>query len=203
VKSASTSIYATKPHWEDPLAIMPVCWRDIDRQREAVLVHRDMDLDALDFLAAIEAAREAGRRRMTGAAVDDYSAGYKFVATGLPPCQNQAVEQPAPQAKPGPAGEQRVERAKRNVAEQSSGAPLHAAKADAPDCHDRPAQRRLRSGAGSPAAVRRHGREFRQYRIDEGVGIGECIPRGWRRLGRVEGGAHMLLIRLLLAMART
>jgi hypothetical protein len=44
-----------------------------------------MDLDALDFLAAVEAAREAGRRRMTGATIDDDGAGYGFVATGLPP----------------------------------------------------------------------------------------------------------------------
>lgn len=72
-------------HWEDTLVVMPVCWRDVDRQREAVLVHRDMKLDALDFLAAVEAALEAGRRRMTGATIDDDGAGYGFVATGLPP----------------------------------------------------------------------------------------------------------------------
>src|SRR4051794_12237268 len=99
-----------------------------------------MDFDALDLFAAVEAAREAGRRRLTGAAVDDDGAGYRFVAASLPPSQDQAVEQPAPQAKPGPASEQRVQRAERNVAQLADGAPLHAAKADTPDRHDRLAQ---------------------------------------------------------------
>src|SRR4051812_28339388 len=101
-------------HRDDALAVMPVCRGDIDRQREAVLVHREMDLDALDLLAAIEAAPEATRRRLTGAAVDDDGAGIGGVAASLPPSLDQAVEQPAPQAEPRPAGEQRVERAERN-----------------------------------------------------------------------------------------
>ena len=50
-------------HRDDALAVMPVRRRDIDRQREAVLIDREMDLDALDLLAAIEAAPEASRRR--------------------------------------------------------------------------------------------------------------------------------------------
>jgi hypothetical protein len=49
-------------HRDDALAVMPVGRRDMDRQREAVLIDREMDLDALDLLAAIEAAREAARR---------------------------------------------------------------------------------------------------------------------------------------------
>ena len=49
-------------HRDDALAVMHVCRGDIDRQREAVLVDRKMDLDALDLLAAIEAAAEASRR---------------------------------------------------------------------------------------------------------------------------------------------
>ena len=49
-------------HRDDALAIMPVCRRDIDRQREAVFIDREMDLNALDLLAAVEAAREASRR---------------------------------------------------------------------------------------------------------------------------------------------
>ena len=55
-------------HWDDALAVMDVCRRDGDRQRETILVHGEVDLDALDLLAAIEAAAEATRRRMTGAA---------------------------------------------------------------------------------------------------------------------------------------
>ena len=46
-------------HRDDTLAVMPVCRRDVDRQREAVLIDREMDLDALDLLAAIEAARRS------------------------------------------------------------------------------------------------------------------------------------------------
>jgi hypothetical protein len=49
-------------YWNDALAVMPVGRRDMDRQREAVLINREMDLDALDLLAAIEAAPEASRR---------------------------------------------------------------------------------------------------------------------------------------------
>src|SRR4051794_22142670 len=86
-------------HWDNALAVMPVRRRDMDRQREAVLVHGEMDLDALDLLAAVEAAPEASWRRMTGPAVDDDSAGYGFVAAGLPPGLDQAVEQAAPQTK--------------------------------------------------------------------------------------------------------
>src|SRR4051812_39825399 len=59
-------------HWDDALAVMPVGRRDGDRQREAVLVHGEMDHRSrgfhdrsLDLLAAIEAAPEASRRRLT------------------------------------------------------------------------------------------------------------------------------------------
>ena len=43
--------------------------------------------------------------------------GYGFVAASLPPGQDQAVEQPAPHPEPGPAGEQGIERAERDVAQ--------------------------------------------------------------------------------------
>src|SRR3954468_5553021 len=97
-------------HWDDALAVMPVCRRDVDRQREAVLVHGEMDFDALDLFAAIEAAPEASRCRMTRSltrqlsacgqrkgAVDDDGAGFRSIAASLPPGKDQAVEQPAPQ----------------------------------------------------------------------------------------------------------
>src|SRR4051812_7488109 len=122
-------------HRDDALAVMDVCRRDVDRQREAVL--GEMDLDALDLLAAIEAAAEASRCRLTGAAVDDDGAGFGRIAASLPPRLDQAVEQPAPQPEPGPPGEQRVQRAERDVAQLADGAPLQAAKTDAPDRHDR------------------------------------------------------------------
>src|SRR3954463_7624572 len=119
---------------------MPVGRRDGDRQRETILVHGEVDLDALDLLAAVEAAPEATRRGTTGAAVEDDGAGFRSVAASLSPSLDQAVEQPAPQAKPGPASKQRVQRAERNVAQLADRAPLQAAKADAPDRQDRLAQ---------------------------------------------------------------
>src|SRR3954452_15780666 len=115
-------------HWDDALAVMHVCRGDMDRQRKAVLIHGEMDLDALDLLAAIEAAPEASRRRLTGPAVEDDGAGYRFVAASLPPSAAQPVEQPAPWTEPGPAAEQGVERAERNVAELADRTSLHAAE---------------------------------------------------------------------------
>src|SRR3954468_8837161 len=143
---------------------------------------------SLDLLAAIEAAPEASRRRMTGPAVDDDGAGYGFVAASLPPGQDKAVEQRAPQTEPGPPGEQRVQRAERNVAQLADGAPLQAAKADTPDRHDGlaqccPGQRRLRPAPCWPGPICRHGCQFRQHRVDEGVDVTESIPRGRRGLG--------------------
>src|SRR5690242_18111509 len=115
-------------HRNDTLAVMPVGCRNVDCQRKAVLIDREMDLDALDLLAAVEAAREASRRRMTRPTVEDDGAGIGSIAASLPPGKDQAAEQAAPQAEPGPAGEQRVQRAERNVAQLADGAPLQAAK---------------------------------------------------------------------------
>src|SRR3954467_10645764 len=88
---------------------MDVRRRDGDRQREAVLVHSEMDFDALDLLAAVKAAAEASRCRKPGAAVDHDGPGFRSVAASLPPRLDQAVEQPAPQPEPGPASKQRVQ----------------------------------------------------------------------------------------------
>src|SRR5688572_18567253 len=77
-------------HRDDALAVMPVGRQDVDRQWEAVLIDREMDLEALDFLAAVETAPEAARRRMTRPAVDDDGAGFGGVAASLPLSQDQA-----------------------------------------------------------------------------------------------------------------
>ena len=49
-------------HRDDALRIMHVGWRDVDRQRDAVLIDAQVNLDAVDLLAAIKAALEAARR---------------------------------------------------------------------------------------------------------------------------------------------
>src|SRR5689334_12406276 len=49
----------------DPFGVMAVHRRNINRQRDAVFVNRDMDLDAADLLAAIDAALKAARCRAT------------------------------------------------------------------------------------------------------------------------------------------
>src|SRR5208283_3715458 len=56
---------------EDAFRVMPVCRRNVDSQGNAVFVHGDMDLDALDLLSTVDASVEAARRRAPGSAVDD------------------------------------------------------------------------------------------------------------------------------------
>ena len=174
---------------------MPVRWRDIDRQRDAVFLNGHLDLDAADLLAAIDAARKATRRRATGATVDDHGARFWRITAGAPPGAAQPIEQPSPEAEPGPAGEQSVERAEGDIAELSDGPPLHTAKTDTPDCHHRLAQRRsgqrrLGPRALRPGAVPRHRRELRQHLVHENVDIGKRIPWARRCLGGTDGSAH-------------
>src|SRR3954471_25084313 len=102
---------------DDGLGVMVVRRRDIDRQRDAVFVDGDLDLDAADLLAAVDAARKAAWRRTTGSTVDDYGARFGCIATGPPPSAAEPVEQPAPEAKPGPAREQAVQRAEGDLAQ--------------------------------------------------------------------------------------
>ena len=65
----------------DGFGVMPVRRRDTDRQRDAVLLNGHLDLDAVDLLAAIDAARKATRRRATGATVDLLVAGFQRVGS--------------------------------------------------------------------------------------------------------------------------
>src|SRR5919112_1177432 len=67
-------------HRDDALGIMGIRRRDVDGQWDAVLLDTEMDLDAADLLAAIDAAREATRGRATGAAVDDHGARLRGIA---------------------------------------------------------------------------------------------------------------------------
>src|ERR1700729_4480357 len=192
----------------DSFRLKAVRWRDIDRQRDAGIVHSNVDLDAADFLSTVDAAVKATRRRAAGSTVDDHGARFRSVPAGASPRATQPVEQPAPQAEPGPAGEQSVKRAEGDVAEQSDGPPLHAAETNAPDRHDRLAQRRsgqrrLWPRSDRPLAVLCHGLEFSQHFVDEGVNIGKRVPRARRRLGRTDGGSHVQVSMLLLTVIRS
>jgi hypothetical protein len=59
----------------------------------------------------------------------------------------------------------------------------------------RPGQRRLRPGPRRPAAVGRHGGEFHQDLVHEGLDVGKRIPGRWNGLCGTGGGAHMLQVR--------
>src|ERR1700739_3580721 len=103
---------------------MPVRWRDIDRQRDAIFLNGDLDLDAVDLLAAIDAACKATRRRATGATVDDHGARFGATPAAARRGGPQPTEHPPQEADPGPTGEQSVERAEGDIAELSDGPPL-------------------------------------------------------------------------------
>src|SRR5271157_2833953 len=115
----------------DAFGVMPVRRRDIDRQRDTVFVHGDIDFDAPVLLSAVDTAIKAARRRATGSAIDDHGAWFRSIPAGAPPAAAQPVEQPAPEAEPGPACEQPVKRAERDVTQQSDRPPLHATETNA------------------------------------------------------------------------
>src|SRR3954451_12269327 len=95
---------------DDGFCVMAVRWHDIDRQRDAVFLHGELDFDATDLLAAINAARKAAWRRAAGATVDNHHARFRAITAGTPPGVAQPLEQPTPEPEPGPASEQSVER---------------------------------------------------------------------------------------------
>src|SRR3954454_5099650 len=194
-RTLETAIGEFTQNRHDGFCVMAVRRCDIDRQRDAVLLHGELDLDATDLLAAIDAARKAAWRRATGATVDHHRTRLRRVATSQAPAAAQPLEQAAPQAKPGPAREQPIQRAEGDLAQLADRPPLHATEADTPDCHDRLAQRRsdqqrLGSRSRRPAAVLGHGRELDQHLVDEGIDIGKRIPWPWRGLGRTDGCSH-------------
>src|SRR4051794_11014051 len=105
----------------------------------------------------------------------------------------------------GPAGKEGVQRAERDVAEQPNRPPLHAAEPDAPNRHDRLAQRcsrqrRLRPGAGWPSAICRHPLKFHQHLVNEGLDVTESIPRGRRGLGGSVAGVQKMRIPSMLGV---
>src|SRR3954464_2683713 len=189
----------------DGFGVMAVRRCDIDRQRDAVFLHGELDLDATDLLAAVDATLKAARRRATGSTVDHHRTRLRRIAAGQAPAAAQSVEQAAPEAELGPAREQPVQRAEGDLAQLADRPPLHAAKADTPDRHDRLAQCRsdqrwLGSRSHRPAAVLGHSLKFRQHLVDEGINIGKRIPRARRGLGRTDGSSHSRASMLVLTM---
>ena len=72
-----------------------------------MLVDAEMDFDAPDLLAAINAALEAAWRRATCPAVHDHGTQLRGIAAGQLPRAAQPVERAAPQAAPDPAKQRR------------------------------------------------------------------------------------------------
>src|SRR3954447_11540019 len=107
---------------------MAVRRRDVDRQRDAVFLNGHLDLDAADLLATVDAARKTARRRAAAAAVDDHGARFRGIPAGEAPGAAKPIEQPTPEAEPGPASEQSIERVEGDVAELSDRSPLHTRK---------------------------------------------------------------------------
>jgi hypothetical protein len=90
---------------------MHVGWRDVDRQRNAILVDAQVNPDVVDLLAAIEATAKAPRGRSAGSAIDDDRRRLRGITASQSASAAQPVKQVAPMAKPGPTGklgEQRV-----------------------------------------------------------------------------------------------
>jgi hypothetical protein len=130
---------------------MDIARRDVDCQRKTVLIDCEMDFDATDLLATVDAPLEATRRRaarsvtpltepevpLAGSftcerrkgAVDDNSARLRVIAARDPPGPAQAVEPTAPQAEPGPATKQRKQGAEWDLAQLPDGPPLHTTEA--------------------------------------------------------------------------
>src|SRR3954454_13081438 len=63
----------------DGFCVMAVRRCDIDRQRDAVFLHGDLDFDATDLLATINAALKAAWRGAAGATVDDHHARFRTI----------------------------------------------------------------------------------------------------------------------------
>src|SRR6185436_784391 len=95
------------------------------------------------------------RPKQVGAERHERLSMMTALGTGLSPqaCRQARIKRLSRRRHTGPPGEQRVQRAERNVAQLANRAPLQAA--EAPDRHDRLAQRRsgqwrLGPGAGPP-----------------------------------------------------
>jgi hypothetical protein len=84
-------------------------------QQRTMLVADDEELDALDQLAAIEAPHPGARRGAQRAAVNHHRRGQDLVTAGQAPIEGQALPQPAPQPKAGPARETAVQRREGNA----------------------------------------------------------------------------------------
>jgi hypothetical protein len=124
-RTLETAIGEFTQNRDDGFRVMPVRRRAGDCQRDAVFLNRHLDLAAVDLLAAIDAAGKATRRGATKATVDDHGARFWRITAGAPLIAALPIEQPSPEAEPGPTGEQSVEGAEGDIAELSHGPPVH------------------------------------------------------------------------------
>src|SRR3954463_8453132 len=84
----------------DGFGVMAVRRCDIDRQGDAVFLHGELDLDATDLLAAIDAAVKAARRRTTGSTVDHHRARLRSISAGQAPAAASGSGTALPQSRP-------------------------------------------------------------------------------------------------------
>src|SRR4051794_26587791 len=79
---------------------MAVRRRDIDRQRDAVLLNGELDLDTEDLLPAIDAAVKTARRRATGSTIDNHGARFRGIPAGEAPSAASGSGTALPQSRP-------------------------------------------------------------------------------------------------------
>ena len=181
---------------------MHVGGRDVDRQRDAVLVDAQVNLDAVDLLAAIEAPV-----KQLGADLQDRLSMTTALGSAASPQASRHVRRSrSSRRRHSPSRVQRANRVNSVLNGMSQSWPM--ARHCMPQKHRHQiAMIALRSAdpvnAGfGPERVGfvlcLHGREFRQHLIHEGIDVTESIPGGRRSLGGSDGGTHMLLARRLL-----
>src|SRR3954449_1483497 len=78
-RTLETAIGEFTQNRHDGFCVMAVRRCDIDRQKDAVLLNGELDLDTADLLAAIDATLKAAWRRATGSTVNHHSARLRSI----------------------------------------------------------------------------------------------------------------------------
>ena len=80
-----------------------------------IFVHRKMEFDAPDLLSTADTTIKTAQRRAAGSTIDDHD-GWLENPRRRAASAAQPVQQPSPEAEPGPAGEQSIKRTEGDVA---------------------------------------------------------------------------------------